>query len=98
MGQGKIHQQHLSEAAQTEHHQSGQLWASHCINELWKQIRIAWNDHNDTIHGTTKKQEDHDLQTRTHLRIRHLHNQRRNTLAIHRDVYFIPDLDQKLAT
>jgi hypothetical protein len=34
----KIHQQHLSEAAQIEHHQSGQLWASHCINELWKQI------------------------------------------------------------
>jgi hypothetical protein len=94
----KIHQLHLSAAAQTEHHQSGQLWASHCINEIWRQIRIAWKDHNDTIHGTTQKQEDHDLHTRTHLRIRHLHNQSRNVLAIHREAYFIPDLDHKLAT
>jgi hypothetical protein len=94
----KLHQHHLSAAESTEHHQSGQLWASHCINEIWRQIRIAWNTHNDFIHGTIQKQEDHDLRTRTHLRIRHLHNQRRNVLAIHRDAYFIPDLTTKLAT
>jgi hypothetical protein len=94
----EIHQQHLSAAAQTEHHQSGQLWASHCINEIWRQIRIAWKDHNDSIHGTNQKQEDQDLHMCTHLRIRHLHNQCRNVLVIHRDAYFIPDLDHKLAT
>jgi hypothetical protein len=93
-----MHQQHLSAAANTEHHQTGQLWASHCINEIGRQICIAWNHHNDFIHGKTQQKEDQDLQSRTHLRIRHLHNQRRKVLAIHREAYFIPDLDNKLAT
>jgi hypothetical protein len=92
----KIRQQHLTVGSKTEHNQTGQLWASHCINEIWRQIHIAWNDHNDFINNQQK--EDHDLQTRTHLCIRHLHNQRRNVLVIHRDTYVILNLDNRLAT
>jgi hypothetical protein len=44
-----------------------------------------------------KKTKTYNL-AHTHLRIRHLHNQRRKVLAIHREAYFIPDLDNKLAT
>jgi hypothetical protein len=94
----KLHQQHPLAAGKKDRHQTGQLWASHFINEIWRLIHIVWNEHNDFIHGQEQQPDDQDLRTCRHLRIRHLHNQRCNVLVIHRDAYFIPDLASKLAT
>jgi hypothetical protein len=74
----------------------GTIWAHQLLTQIWTQIGIAWNLHNEHIHRKDAKVQDTDLRGRLILRITHLQDKRSQVLAIHRDTYFMTDLANTL--
>jgi hypothetical protein len=74
----------------------GQIWAHLLLTVLWTHIGMAWTLHSDHIHRKDVAHQDTDLCNQLMCRINHLHDKHSTVLVIHRDAYFMTDIDDTL--
>jgi hypothetical protein len=72
------------------------MWAHHLLTFLWTYIYTAWTVYNDHIHRKDSTHQDTDLRKCLIHPTTHRHDKRSQVLTIHRNAYFMTDLDDTL--